>query len=252
MDVWTSLKKGGVMIYSTCTFNPGENEENVKWLADKTGASSISLDISRFDGIKEISYGGITGYGFYPGMIKGEGFFLSVLQKKHGGSDFKPGFRKRKTGTLLKDGLNKAEMLIGKFPERLFRQDDFVWLSALPVDEYRYLGKYLRIIKGGVRLFKMKGPVFIPAHDLALSVVLSDNTFPVCELDYNDSLAFLRRDPIRSQVMPEGWIIASYRGVRLGFMKNVRSRINNYYPVDWRIRKDFGSAGQMEIIRWDG
>ncbi|MBK7712185.1 MAG: hypothetical protein IPJ37_15390, partial [Bacteroidales bacterium] len=31
MDIWPALKENGILIYSTCTFNPGENEENIKW-----------------------------------------------------------------------------------------------------------------------------------------------------------------------------------------------------------------------------
>ena len=43
MDVWPSLKENGMLIYSTCTFNPGENEENIKWLTGKQEAESVRL-----------------------------------------------------------------------------------------------------------------------------------------------------------------------------------------------------------------
>jgi 16S rRNA C967 or C1407 C5-methylase (RsmB/RsmF family) len=81
MDVWPALKENGLLIYSTCTFNPAENEENVLWLVENTGSNSLRMDISDFDGIKEIEYKGITGYGFYPGEVKGEGFFISAVRK---------------------------------------------------------------------------------------------------------------------------------------------------------------------------
>jgi len=35
MDVWPALKENGILVYSTCTFNPGENEENIKWFIDR-------------------------------------------------------------------------------------------------------------------------------------------------------------------------------------------------------------------------
>ena len=81
MDVWPALKENGILIYSTCTFNPGENEENIKWLVTKHEAESFRIDITPFKGIKEIDFQGIYGYGFYPGKIQGEGFFISVLRK---------------------------------------------------------------------------------------------------------------------------------------------------------------------------
>ncbi len=73
MDVWPALKENGLMIYSTCTFNPGENEENIKWLIGKHKAEIVRINIDDFTGIKEIDYMGIYGYGFYPGKVRGEG-----------------------------------------------------------------------------------------------------------------------------------------------------------------------------------
>jgi 16S rRNA C967 or C1407 C5-methylase (RsmB/RsmF family) len=34
LDVWPALKEGGFLVYSTCTFNPDENEKNIRWLKD--------------------------------------------------------------------------------------------------------------------------------------------------------------------------------------------------------------------------
>jgi 16S rRNA C967 or C1407 C5-methylase (RsmB/RsmF family) len=48
MDVWPALKENGILIYSTCTFNPGENEENIKWLTGRNEAECVRLDISGF------------------------------------------------------------------------------------------------------------------------------------------------------------------------------------------------------------
>jgi 16S rRNA C967 or C1407 C5-methylase (RsmB/RsmF family) len=71
-DVWPALKENGILIYSTCTFNPGENEENIKWLTEKQDAESLKIDSSEFKGITEIESGNILGYAFYPDKIRGE------------------------------------------------------------------------------------------------------------------------------------------------------------------------------------
>ncbi|MCU0456691.1 MAG: RsmB/NOP family class I SAM-dependent RNA methyltransferase [Bacteroidales bacterium] len=70
-DAWPALKKNGILVYSTCTFNPSENEENVKWLVSERDAETLKIDISGFEGIKEIIHEGIYGYGFHPGRIRG-------------------------------------------------------------------------------------------------------------------------------------------------------------------------------------
>jgi len=92
MEAWQSLRPGGIFIYSTCTFNPAENEHNVSWLGESTGAESLAADIAGMDGITEIRYRGVTGYGFHPGRIRGEGFFIAALRKpSQGGDDKSPG-----------------------------------------------------------------------------------------------------------------------------------------------------------------
>lgn len=82
MDIWSALKENGILIYSTCTFNSAENEENVKWLSERHESESIRLNISDFKEITEISHKGVFGYGFHPGKIKGEGLFIAVLKKR--------------------------------------------------------------------------------------------------------------------------------------------------------------------------
>jgi len=81
MDVWPALKQNGILVYSTCTFNPGENEENIKWLIEKNEAECIRLDINDFDGLMKSIIKEFYGYGFYPGRIRGEGFFISAVKK---------------------------------------------------------------------------------------------------------------------------------------------------------------------------
>ncbi|MCA1744285.1 MAG: RsmB/NOP family class I SAM-dependent RNA methyltransferase, partial [Bacteroidales bacterium] len=44
-DAWPALKQDGYLIYSTCTFNPSENEENMVWMADELGAEVLSLHV---------------------------------------------------------------------------------------------------------------------------------------------------------------------------------------------------------------
>lgn len=248
-DVWPSLKPGGMLIYSTCTFNPAENEENINWLAEKYDARPVALDISEFDGVMEISYKGMACYGFYPGKITGEGFFISVVQKQDT-SFQKRQFTRRGETKLSKTEHNIVEKLAYGLPERLFLNNDIIWLLSVPVSEFNFLKPILKIIKGGTRLIRMRGNEFTPVHDLSLSILLKNDAFPVFDLDYTNAVAYLRKENVFHHEMPLGWFIVSYRNANLGFVKNLGSRVNNYYPVEWRIRIAPESTSSKGIISW--
>ena len=74
--IWPTLKDGGYMIYSTCTYNYKEDEDNVKWISEELGADIIDLDVPKEWGISESPF-----FHFYPHKTKGEGFFCALLRK---------------------------------------------------------------------------------------------------------------------------------------------------------------------------
>ena len=83
-DAWACLRDGGLLIYSTCTFNTKENEENIRWLlAEFDDARALSVNVeagwnitgSLLDGFSE------PVYRFIPGITRSEGLFLCVLRK---------------------------------------------------------------------------------------------------------------------------------------------------------------------------
>jgi 16S rRNA (cytosine1407-C5)-methyltransferase len=86
-ELWPALRPGGLLVYTTCTFNPDENERNLAWLMEQTGGESVRVDavssLTRLPSqvIREIKHGGATGYAFHPHISAGEGFFLGVLHK---------------------------------------------------------------------------------------------------------------------------------------------------------------------------
>jgi 16S rRNA C967 or C1407 C5-methylase (RsmB/RsmF family)/NOL1/NOP2/fmu family ribosome biogenesis protein len=251
MDIWPSLKENGILIFSTCTFNPGENEENIKWLTGKQKAESLKLDISRFEGITEIDYDGISGYGFYPDKIKGEGFFISVIRKNDKQDVMKSGSRR---GTDLKPSGKEAESIKNwtSIPgDRLLKWTDDIWGLPCSIDEYALLFQNLRIVKAGTRICTIKRNDFLPVHELALSDMINNETFPAAEIKYEDAVAFLRRDNLRLNIASAGWNILKYQGVNMGWINNLGNRVNNYYPVEWRIRMGLPAAGESHLIKWE-
>src|SRR5437879_4447061 len=81
-QIWPALKENGILIYSTCTYNPKENEGNLSRLVAEGKAKSLKLKVESSLGLEEIHVEKIFGYHFYPHKTKGEGFFISVIRKK--------------------------------------------------------------------------------------------------------------------------------------------------------------------------
>jgi 16S rRNA C967 or C1407 C5-methylase (RsmB/RsmF family)/NOL1/NOP2/fmu family ribosome biogenesis protein len=250
MDVWPALKENGLLVYSTCTFNPAENEENIKWLVENTGSKSLGMDISRFTGSREIEYNGITGYGFHPGKVKGEGFFISTIRKE-GTGEVKPIRIQRKKEYLP----GRHDIAIAQqwtmFPgNQLLKRGEELTGLACDAGEFLYLFSNLNVVKAGTKISVNKKNDYLPSHEIALSHMLRKGAFPEWDLSYNEAVGYLRRDPLPRTELSGGWILVTYRGVNLGFVKNIRSRINNYFPVEWRIRMNMPAPGEENTVKW--
>lgn len=78
-SIWPCLRPGGTLVYSTCTFNHFEDEDNVAWIAQNLGAEILSVPYDSSWGIVELQPGMMH---FMPGLAKGEGFFITALRKE--------------------------------------------------------------------------------------------------------------------------------------------------------------------------
>jgi 16S rRNA C967 or C1407 C5-methylase (RsmB/RsmF family) len=83
-DAWACLSEGGILIYSTCTFNTKENEENIRWILSEYDAEVIPIETKPEWGITGSLLEGFTEpvYRFIPGISRGEGLFLCALRKE--------------------------------------------------------------------------------------------------------------------------------------------------------------------------
>lgn len=79
-DIWPALRPGGILIYSTCTFNHFENDDTVEWIASELGAHILPPE--------DFPPAILTRYGqlLLPGFVPGEGQYVAAL-RKHGESD---------------------------------------------------------------------------------------------------------------------------------------------------------------------
>lgn len=219
------LKPGGYIIYSTCTFELIENDLQIAG----SGLTAVPIKTENF-GQQRMEYG----YQFYPHQIKGEGFYIALLKKA---GDWTPGNNRPDSSSAKQ--VNPIALKYLQQPEgfNIFQKKDF--LFAMPqslFSDFRYLERFLYVRHAGVYLGTTKGKDFLPAHDLALSIHLQ-NDLPSIELTYNEAIAFLRCETPRIQSDLRGWCLATYQGQRLGWMKMMEGRFNNYMPKELRILK---------------
>ncbi len=241
-DVWSSLKPGGYLVYSTCTFNENENEQNVLWIQENLGAEVVSLKMPvEFQS-------GRDGIGHYalPGKTVAEGFFIAVLQKSsplnegHRGSrDAAFGGRKKKK---IKSGNISKEKDLGEVQEFANLNETSIWrwkdfLLAVPVNTEEFMlsvHDQMRIVKLGTELGTLARKGFVPSHDLSMSTSLRKVDKSI-DLNREEALKYLKGETFALSG-DRGMQLVTYNNEPLGWIKHLGNRFNNGYPKEWRIK----------------
>lgn len=248
-DVWNSLKPGGILIYSTCTYNLQENEENAKWFAEEFGASFLSVAIHDSWKITPSMLSGVTAYRFFPHKTKGEGFFVTVFQKPKDDNAQRNSFKIKKMNLLL-------EKDISKFENWLLKSEDFNFyqienrVKAIHksfAETIEFLCEKLKPVSFGIEIGEQKGKNFIPSHSLAMSTQLNPTAFPRYDLSYEEAIAYLRNESFFIDA-PNGYVLLYFKNEPVGFMKNIGNRANNLYPQEWRIRSGYLPEKKTDIL----
>lgn len=225
-DVWASLAEGGILVYSTCTFNRLENDGNVSWIKDNLGADSVPIEIiSGQDRLVQT----LQGVSLVPGLVRGEGQYCAMMRKTVPAEacHLKP-VKNISSHPFIDKTLDGCYGVVLK--------GDLI--TALPSNVYAefQLLDVLHPILRGVAVGTQKGKDFIPHPDLAMSICLEKEAFCRVDLDLTDSLAFLHKDNLVLKDFPKGLLLLSYEGVAMGFVKNLGNRCNSLLPQNRRIR----------------
>ena len=271
-DIWPCLKPGGILVYSTCTYNTKEDEENVQWIRDEFGAEVLPVNAPGGWGITGnlLAAADFPVYRFLPHKTIGDGFFLAVLRKpeaeRQGGivtsvnrevtacGAMNEKLSRKKTAAARNNSkpssapMGKEQIAVAK--SWLLSPEDFEvsvngsFITAFPKEytgECSVLQRYLRIVQAGVVLGEVKGKDLIPNHALAMSpLLLRTEAFASEEIGYEQAIAYLRKEAITlPATAPRGYVLLTYRKVPLGFVKNIGNRANNLYPQEWRIRSGY-------------
>ncbi len=234
-DVWSSLKPGGLLFYSTCTFNARENEDNVAWIIEEFGAKLVEVEVEEAWNITgALAHQGPV-YRFIPGLTQGEGLFMAVLRKPGKPADDAPQHpaKQKETGQKL-----ATNWILNPEDYTLYEKQDT--LTAIPrrwTAAYNEACRSLRVIQVGITLGSRKGKTLIPDQRLALSTRLNRNAFATADVGYSEAIGYLRKETVALPAgMPTGFTLLTYKHQPLGFVKNIGNRANNLYPAEWKIK----------------
>ena len=239
-DVWDSLKPGGYLVYSTCTFNREECEDNVSYICDSLGAELVSIPIEpqwHIDG--DTTGRGMPVCHFFPHHSRGEGFFLALMRKHGVWTENNRQTKSKNNRIKLLNNRTEYEKYLTDSKNYSFFKFNEYFICAIATSlaaDLNVLSEGLSIISPGLMMFEEKGKKLIPQTELALSTLLAPDAFPRVELSLDKALSFLRQETIVLDNAPRGYIVATYCGRPIGFLNNLGSRANNLYPKAWRIR----------------
>lgn len=236
-DIMPCLRDGGLLVYSTCTYNKQEDEENVDFICSEWQMEKLS---ERH---------------FIPGETRSEGLYMAALRQT--GSDAsqqttismldssatkKDKKQKRRGKASAEQAMKGAKEMSGwikgneDFSITTLGQR-FVAVRKQWRNVYDTALEKLRVMHAGIELGEPKGKDIIPAEGLALSTAFNPEAFATAELDRDTAIAYLRREPIQLPPdTPRGFVAVGYQGLNLGFVKNLGNRTNNLFPQEWRIR----------------
>lgn len=238
-DAWASLREGGIFIYSTCTFNRAENEDNMEWLSEEFECESVAVECPEEWNIARTKAGVAECFHFYPHRTEGEGLFAAIVRK--GGSSRPKAPRKARKNPFGEVDKRVAKEILGYLTEpqsfRLATIGESIYAYPTHLwDDMRTVAEQMSVLFSGVKMGEMFGKKFRPDHSLALSAWLRKEAFPTAELTEEDMLHFFRREELSCVgALHEGVNLLLYEGQPIGFTKRIGARTNSLLPKELRI-----------------
>ena len=237
-DIIPTIKDGGVLIYSTCTFNDKENKENLAWIEENynvEGFDFVSDAYCAENSIEIVEVGGLKGYQFFPGKTKGEGFFISAIKVFGGRHKLKMPKRIRNvrldkwdSQNPLDNGYKKYVIkdMVHSFPEEF---EDIVKCMLWELKPLKIGCELGQDIKGKLKY----------SHELAFSHELDLSKIETVEVSKEEAIKFLQKKDLSDVPDIKSYGLITYKNQGLGWVKKVGNRLNNNYPKEFRIRKEF-------------
>ena len=211
-DAAALLAGGGTLVYSTCTFESGENEGQIR--AFLARHPEFTLVEERL---------------LLPHEVRGEGHYAAKLVKEEGARHDAPAFPQTRDRAAERAWQDFAADFFLATPSGNVTTLSDGRMYLLPAGLPALSG---RVLRAGIELGRFDGKRFTPAHALAMSA-RAENVRRTAPIDDEACAHWLRGETFASS-MPEGWGVATWRGYPVGLAKSVGGTLKNHYPKGLR------------------
>ena len=235
------LKPGGMLLYSTCTFSPEENEGSVRFMLDLDPDLEVVEIPNRYEGFApgrpELIENGTEDLKncvrIWPHKMNGEGHFIALLRKKDRGDAVQRQVRPKKEKALpplLEEFMKDCSYPVSGNDIEI--QEDRVYLMPEGI-------KGLRFLRSGLLLGTLTKDRFEPSQAFAM-VLKKDQYKAVIDLSSLDHrvIRYLKGETIEVDDLPlkrqKGWQLVCVDGYPLGWGKLVNGSLRNKYLPGWR------------------
>lgn len=243
-NAFEALRPGGVLIYSTCTFNREEDEYLVQRMCQEWGdqlEAVTDVVLSEEWGVVAAREGVFQTFRFFPHRVKGEGMFMAVARKGGIPSSRRRAPKARREVITAVDKRSTQELsrwVVSPEQMRFFMAGEMIYACREEhFDEIKALSSRLAVIYSGVAVGQIFKNKLKPDGALAFYVRLNRDAVAASELSHEEALQFLRKQDMDATPFAEGVNMVLYEGHPLGFVKRVGARVNNMYPNSLRILK---------------
>lgn len=234
-DIWDSLEIGGYFIYSTCTYNSQENENNVNRICTELGGELVALPDNIV--VNSISFEKNT-YRFFPHTTNGEGLFLAVI-KKNRSTSISPSYEKvKKTKDHTYKSLNLPEGLSTHWLGNENKEGEIyltkrgIWFDKHP-DLFSKLPQ-ISCLGIPIGLYHKSLWKTSAAFDLLIQF---DIQYPSLSISIEQAIQYYLKEFLPIKNHQKGIVGLRWNGLSLGTGNVVNNGINNLWPSHWRIQQ---------------
>lgn len=241
-NAWRSLRAGGVLIYSTCTFNTVENEGVLRTFLSRFGEEVGPAEVADVDGLWGIEcseVGPFRTFRFMPHRTVSEGFFAAVAAKSEDAEVRTATPKPRRSVMTDASPAERRELsrwVEGSEGMRFASIGGTLYgYPAARYDDVKMLSQSLAVIYSGVEMGRIYGGVLKPEWALSQYCGLDRSAVACTELPEDEALDYLRKAALPAGDFAEGLNLVLCGGRPLGFLKRIGNRCNNMYPNSLRI-----------------